>query len=537
MKLLELPNELLFKIFQYFDEYEMINLYTVNKTFKLLGEEYVIRVPSKILKKGFSLRGYQYNVCKWMKNRSELSVNGIVGGVIGLEMGLGKTLCSITYCKLNNNENNKNKLPTLIICNKMQLSVWKTEIDKFFDNTKVLMYHKSLLNEDEYNSLNLSKLSKYEFIVTTYEVCMNTFKKVSGMRRVSSVGPSLLFTLEFPRIFTDESHRFRNGSSVTLRALCKLKSKEKWCITGTPLVNTPTDIQSLFTFCGLDTSVSPKEFVDVFSTRLNKCVITLSSKDVHMNLPPRKVIRMVDKLTPEEEMIYEGLKTQTCHVFFTTKNFMNILAMFTKLRQTCISPHIINDYVDNSSSRKKEKNIDPTQSTRIINATKLIRRITKKKKKVLVFCTFVSALKLLKKSIKNKYPRTEVMLIDGSTEMKERDHIIDRFQNTTKNNVLLMSYQIGALGYTLTNCSHIILLNTWWNNTVIKQAIARCHRFGQKEKVTVYSFEVKDSIERHMKEVCKNKSKINDEFMDGEKSGDTINKKTLGKILFSNKKY
>ena len=46
-----------------------------------------------------------------------------------------------------------------------------------------------------------------------------------------------------------------------------------------------------------------------------------------------------------------------------------------------------------------------------------------------------------------------------------------------------MTYKVGSEGITLTEATHVIPLETWWNNAVPNQAIHRDWRLGQKNEI------------------------------------------------------
>lgn len=58
--------------------------------------------------------------------------------------------------------------------------------------------------------------------------------------------PCLSFVI--PSHSLDESHRIRNGSTAVFKSCSALMSTRRLCITGTPFVNKPGDIQSLISF-------------------------------------------------------------------------------------------------------------------------------------------------------------------------------------------------------------------------------------------------------------------------------------------------
>jgi SNF2 family DNA or RNA helicase len=62
--------------------------------------------------------------------------------------------------------------------------------------------------------------------------------------------------------------------------------------------------------------------------------------------------------------------------------------------------------------------------------------------------------------------------------------------------VLILQIQTGCEGLNLQeNYSEIYFVSPHWNPAVEEQAIARCHRIGQKKEVFVYRFEMGNFVE------------------------------------------
>lgn len=64
--------------------------------------------------------------------------------------------------------------------------------------------------------------------------------------------------------------------------------------------------------------------------------------------------------------------------------------------------------------------------------------------------------------------------------------VINEFQTNPSIQLLLTTTGIGGHGFTLTAAQTVILVEHNMNPFVDMQAVDRCHRIGQKEKVTVY---------------------------------------------------
>ena len=98
-----------------------------------------------------------------------------------------------------------------------------------------------------------------------------------------------------------------------------------------------------------------------------------------------------------------------------------------------------------------------------------------------------------------------------------------------------MTYKSGSVGLNLTVANNVIMMETVWTPSVLKQAAGRAHRVGQDKKVRVWQLIAEKTIERAMMmEIMANKQRQSDAFFKGEKCrGKTgqIDAKTLGKLL------
>ena len=76
-----------------------------------------------------------------------------------------------------------------------------------------------------------------------------------------------------------------------------------------------------------------------------------------------------------------------------------------------------------------------------------------------------------------------VETFDGRTNQSKRHRIL-----TGSCDVLILQIKTGCEGLNLQQFSEVYFVSPHWNPAVEDQAIARCHRFGQTERVNVYRF-------------------------------------------------
>ncbi|XP_020774681.2 LOW QUALITY PROTEIN: helicase-like transcription factor [Boleophthalmus pectinirostris] len=102
--------------------------------------------------------------------------------------------------------------------------------------------------------------------------------------------------------------------------------------------------------------------------------------------------------------------------------------------------------------------------------------------------------------------------LDGTMTQKKRAQVIQEFQDSSLDSpsIMLLSLKAGGVGLNLTAASHVFLMDPAWNPATEEQCIDRCHRLGQKRKVVVTKFIVKDSVEENMVKIQKKKQDLVD---------------------------
>ncbi|CCF57912.1 hypothetical protein KAFR_0D02640 [Kazachstania africana CBS 2517] len=167
------------------------------------------------------------------------------GGVLADEMGMGKTIQTIALLM-----SDVAKTPSLVVAPTVALIQWKDEIEQHTNGKlKVYVYHGSS------KTVNIADMAGYDVILTTYAVLESVFRKQNyGFRRKHGLvkEPSALHNMEFYRVILDEAHNIKDRQSNTARAVNLLRTKKRWCLSGTPLQNRIGEMYSLIRFLGID---------------------------------------------------------------------------------------------------------------------------------------------------------------------------------------------------------------------------------------------------------------------------------------------
>ena len=124
----------------------------------------------------FKLYDYQVACLEFMHMKENEAPNqGIRGGLLHLQMGLGKTLSALYYVFLTAN---LYKFPTLIVVPNNLLPSWVNQIKEYFPerlSSRVFVLYRTANKAAEYFQFN--QLSEYDIILTTYSTCSTTCTK------------------------------------------------------------------------------------------------------------------------------------------------------------------------------------------------------------------------------------------------------------------------------------------------------------------------------------------------------------------------
>ncbi|KAM0948099.1 putative DNA helicase chromatin remodeling SNF2 family [Dioscorea sansibarensis] len=121
----------------------------------------------------------------------------------------------------------------------------------------------------------------------------------------------------------------------------------------------------------------------------------------------------------------------------------------------------------------------------------LVHKSTVRGERVLVFCHNISPINMFAEVLESVFGwqrGEEILILQGDQELSVRAKIMDKFNRGAKENsrVLLASTNACAEGISLTAASRVVLVDSEWNHSKTRQAIARAFRPGQERVVYVY---------------------------------------------------
>lgn len=466
-----------------------------NPTVALSIKDNMRRLLEQSLDKNFDLpknfngelRHYQQQGYNWMRLLNELSL----GGCLADDMGLGKTiqtLCLMQWMKEQNGGLNLLVVPTSLIYN------WEQEAAKFTPQIKV---HVHAGNQ---RTRNAEDFKNVDIVLVSYGI----------LRR----DKQFLTSIPFHYVILDEAQAIKNPQSDTAMACLSLQAKRFLTLTGTPLENSLTDLWSLVHFFNRNMLGSQSNFTrtcklpekqELYRQLLKPFLLRRNKSEVLTELPEKSIIVQWCDMTSEQQQFYRDIRNSYRDKFLESKNKNDkispviLLEGLLRLRQTANHP-LLTDKTYTDDSGKFE------------TVCQMLDEVIAIGDKVLVFSSFVEHLKLYKNYLDSK--QITYCYLDGAT--KDRKKEVERFQNDTDTQIFLLSLKAGGLGLNLTSANYVFLLDPWWNPAAEAQAFDRAHRMGQLNKVFVYKFISRNTIEEKIIKLQEEKLQLFDNMINSD---------------------
>jgi SNF2 family DNA or RNA helicase len=429
----------------------------------------------------FDFKQHQYDGVEWCL-RNEICPNplhNVRGGIIADEMGLGKTIMMIGLMFVNYLEH------TLIVVPPILVNQWESEIYRASGH-RALVYHGS-----KRNTITQDEFNKRPIIITTYNSLIQS--------------KSLINTLSWNRIIFDESHHLRNNKTSKYKKCNNLKARSRWFVTGTPIQNRARDLYNLLDMLGVPSENYMK--VDEMPNILETFMLRRTKKEVGIILPSVNKHQVSTHWKSEEEKnlaeeIHSFIPNQTrvstnkSREFAKLYNNTHSIVAFQKARQICVLPRMIKS--DKKAKQLFEQgyysNIDNYDS-KIETLIKLIDTRKDNGRGKIIFCQFREEIDTIVSRLQ-QIGLKKVVKYDG------RNSGGDNLKNIgDQADALVIQIQSGNEGLNLQkHFSEVYFVSPHWNPSFEDQAIARCHRIGQKNEVDVFKLEMKEFQEAEKEE-------------------------------------
>ena len=237
--------------------------------------------------------------------------------------------------------------------------------------------------------------------------------------------------------------------------------------------------------------------------RIQPFILRRMKKDVLKDLPDKIETKRISEMTAKQKKIYLSYlsriqsEIRDNSEIQSGKERIQVLAALTRLRQICCHP---GTFIENYHGGSGKLELLMEQLPDILDGGH----------SVIVFSQFTSMLSIIADELrKNDIP---YFYLVGATKPEERKRYVKEF-NQGEVKVFLISLKAGGTGLNLTGADTVIHFDPWWNPAVEEQATDRAYRIGQKRKVQVIKYVMKDSIEEKIYELQQRKAELTDNML------------------------
>ena len=391
------------------------------------------------------------------------------------DMGLGKTVQAIVAFRVLVRQGKA--LQALVVCPKSVRLNWVRELEKWA--AELITISVSGSREQRRRAWS-AYVGKSHILIATYETVRQDMGAISGR--------------EFDVVIADEVQRVKNPSTDTARAIKGLPCRRAWGLTGTPLENRIEDVVSVFGFIRPDLFSTNQAWIGDVKRKIEPFMLRRRKEEALKNLPGKiKDVKYIE-LEEAQDRAYRRAEEQGVIRLRTGENVtvQHVLALITQLKQIC--------------------NFDPAtgESAKLEFLQDYLEDAVAEESKVLVFSQFVKSLEWMEPQLLSYRP----MVYSGKLSERQRQDIVDRFQDDESHKVLLLSLKAGGLGLNLTAANYVVHFDSWWNPAVESQAEDRVYRIGQNKSVIVTSLVCVDTIEEKIQRLLDSKRELFREVID-----------------------
>ena len=100
------------------------------------------------------------------------------------------------------------------------------------------------------------------------------------------------------------------------------------------------------------------------------------------------------------------------------------------------------------------------------------------------------------------------LVLHGGTAVAKRKQMVADFQREDGPPFFVLTVKAGGTGLNLTEASHVVHFDRWWNPAVENQATDRAHRIGQTKPVFVYKLIAEGTVEERIVELQNKKGRL-----------------------------
>ncbi|MFV0524913.1 MAG: SNF2-related protein [Acidimicrobiales bacterium] len=462
----------------------------------LLDEAITRSVEPVAAPPGFAgqLRPYQQRGVGWLTFLGRLGL----GGCLADDMGLGKTAQLIGAVLADTAGG-----PTLVVSPVSVLGNWCREIERFAPGLTVRVHHgPDRIREDP--AAFAAQAADHDIVLTSYGLLQRDREQLEAVA--------------WGRVVLDEAQQIKNPGTRVARAARALAAGRRVALTGTPVENRLSELWSIMQFLNPGLLGSAASFRETFARPIEAdhdeevtahlARVTTpfvlrrlkSDRSIITDLPNK--IETVDAchLTREQVSLYQSVVEELLQRAAETDGMQRrglVLAGISRLKQVGNHPaHFLGDGSGLAG-----------RSGKLARTEELLEEIVSVGDKTLVFTQFTAWGDRLAPYLAARLG-VECWWLHGGVNRAGRDGMVAAFTGHDGPAVLLLSVKAGGTGLNLTEASHVIHYDRWWNPAVEDQATDRAYRIGQDRTVQVHKLVSARTIEERIDEMIAGKRQL-----------------------------
>uniref|UniRef100_A0A4W6CQT9 Chromodomain helicase DNA binding protein 3 n=1 Tax=Lates calcarifer TaxID=8187 RepID=A0A4W6CQT9_LATCA len=471
--------------------------------------------PDFVTSTGGTLHLYQLEGLNWLRFSWAQGTDTILAD----EMGLGKTIQTIVFLYSLFKEGHT-KGPFLVSAPLSTIINWEREFEMWAPDFYVVTYtgdkdSRAIIRENEFSFDDTAvKGGKKREAPIKFHVLLTSYELVT-------IDQTALKSIDWACLVVDEAHRLKNNQSKFFRRLNDYKIDHKLLLTGTPLQNnleelfhllnflTPNRFNNLEGFLEEFADISKEDQIKKLHDLLGPHMLRRLKADVFKNMPAKTELIVRVELSPMQKKYYKLILTKNFEALNSKGggNQVSLLNIMMDLKKCCNHPYLFpvaSMEAQKTPSGAYEGSALTKASGKLLLLQKMLRKLKEQGHRVLVFSQMTKMLDLLEDFL--DYEGYKYERIDGGITGALRQEAIDRFNAPGACQFcFLLSTRAGGLGINLATADTVIIFDSDWNPHNDIQAFSRAHRIGQANKVMIYRFVTRASVEERITQVAKRK--------------------------------
>jgi non-specific serine/threonine protein kinase len=464
-----------------------------------------------------TLRPYQKIGARWLWFMSRLGL----GACLADDMGLGKTIEVLAFLLRHQGKSdvgNPDSAPlaaSLLVVPASLIANWLGEIRRFTPTLRVVCLHPSETTSGELAGLAAdpsSGLAAVDLVITSYGMV----PRLHWLRGIS-----------WNSVILDEAQAIKNPGSQQAKSVKKLPTRVRIALTGTPVENRIADLWSLFDFLNPGLLGTARQFSRFIKSRRGRSSGELSDlvgplrsltrpyilrrvktdKRIIDDLPDKIETHAFCTLSPSQIVLYRQAVKKLEKELESSEGIQRrgiILSTLMHLKQICNHP---DQWRGQNSYRESE-------SGKLQRLREISEAIADRGEKVLVFTQFRELCVPLATFLAGIFGRPGLVL-HGGTQVRDRRSLVETFKLAGGPPFFVLSLKAGGVGLNLTEASHVVHFDRWWNPAVENQATDRAHRIGQRRVVLVHKLLCQGTVEERIDALIAEKRGLADDLLGG----------------------